>query len=76
MNLKDYANEKGGNAQILADALGVSPASVSRWINGVEQVPENACPDIALIARVPLSELRPDIDWEKKVAKLKASLRI
>lgn len=55
-----------GSQKALADALGVTPATVNQWINGHRPVPVERCPEIerATSGQVTRRDLRPS-DWWK-----------
>lgn len=64
MLLIDYLS-RPGEVVCLANKLGVSPAFVSQWKNGVRKVPVVRCPAIerATGGTVRCEDLRPDVDW-------------
>jgi len=64
MELSKFLSQR--NAVIdLARAVGVAPAVVSQWKNGVRRVPPSRCPAIeqATGGAVRCEDLRPDVDW-------------
>lgn len=64
MELSKFLSQR--NAVIdLARAVGVAPAVVSQWKNGVRRVPSGRCPAIerATNGAVRCEDLRPDVDW-------------
>ena len=65
MNAIKHASEVMGNQRKLADALKVTPATVSQWIIGQRPIPAERCPEIerATNGAVRCEDLRPDVDW-------------
>jgi DNA-binding transcriptional regulator YdaS (Cro superfamily) len=53
-----------GSQKSLADALGVTPATVNQWVSGSRPIPVERCPAIerATSGEVTRRDLRPD-DW-------------
>lgn len=45
----------------LADQLGVSKASISRWETGARKVDEELLPMVSEITGISIAELRPDL---------------
>lgn len=52
-----------GSQKSLADAVGVTPATVNQWVSGKRPVPSERCIDIERITAgaVTCEELRPDL---------------
>lgn len=47
----------------LAYCIKVDSSRLSKWRRGVEAVPPKHCPRIAELSRVPIDELRPDLEF-------------
>lgn len=62
MKLSEYLSRPGAVVS-LAKAMGIAPALVSQWKNGVRGVPAERCPDIerATGGAVACEDLRPDL---------------
>lgn len=49
----------GGTHRALADKLGLSRAAISQW----DKIPVNRLAAVSRVTGIPLSELRPDLDF-------------
>lgn len=61
----DKARVLLGGTNAMAKALGVTPPTVSQWVNGHRPVPNHFCPAIERVTKgaVTCEELAPDVDW-------------
>lgn len=66
MELKNWTNAKRGRSAEIARAVGVSLPTMTRWVNGLDPIPENRCRDIerATNGIVTCEEMRPDLTAE------------
>ena len=76
MNLLEWSRLKHGNIYNLARVLNKSYGTVHPWVYGRKKIAEESCPKIALFTGVPLSVLRPDINWETKLNELMLAVRV
>lgn len=59
--LKTYRDERGLTQEQLADQLGVTGVTVSRWETGVRKVDREKLPAVAEKTGISARELRPDL---------------
>ena len=59
--LREFLTENDMDQQDLADAVGVTQATVSRWISGEIKIKATRVSDISRVTGIPASMLRPDV---------------
>ena len=55
-------DQLGGRTR-LADALGVTPQAVGRWLSGLDKVPAERAVQIEELTGVRCEVMRPDVNW-------------
>lgn len=65
MNLLPFVDAFPGGRAAFCEGVGTYGSDLSRWVNGVVQVPAAKCPVIERVSKgkVTCEELRPDIKW-------------
>lgn len=67
MNLRNYLETSGTSQSELSRLIGAHAPDMSRWCDGIRQVPQERCPAIekATDGVVTCEELRPDLAWSR-----------
>lgn len=65
MNAIEKSCASLGSQKALANAIGVTQATVSQWVHGRRPIPAERCPEIERLTAgaVRCEDLRPDVDW-------------